>query len=52
MRGGGGLYELAIALPVDDAAAHLGDVVDLADEVAVEGIEAQVVRPVFFIGMA
>jgi nucleoside-diphosphate-sugar epimerase len=43
---------LATALPVDDAAAHLGDVVDLADEVAVEGIEAQVLRPVLFIGMA
>jgi hypothetical protein len=48
----GGLYELAIALPVDDATAHLGEVVDLADEVAVEGIEAPVLRPVFFIGMA
>ena len=43
---------LASAMPVDDAAAHLGDVVDLADEVAVEGIEAQVLRPVLFIGMA
>ena len=49
---GGLLQEFAVALPVDDAAAHLGEVVDLADEVAVEVIEAPVLRPVFFIGMA
>ena len=49
---GGLLQEFAVALPVDDAAAHLGEVVDLADEVAVEVIEAPVLWPVFLVSMA
>ena len=49
---GGLLHELAIALPVDDAAAHFAEVVDFANEVAVEVIKAPVLRPVFLIGMA
>jgi hypothetical protein len=45
------LKKLAVALPVDNAAAHLGEVVHLADEVAIEVIEAAVLRPVFPVGM-
>jgi len=47
---GGLLHELAIALPVDDAAAHFAEVVDFANEDAVEVIKASVLRPVFLIG--
>ena len=46
------LEELAVALPVDQAAALLGEVIDLADEVAVEVVEAAVLRPVLPVGMA
>ena len=41
------LEELAVALPVDEAAALPGEIVDLADDVAVEIVEAAVLRPVF-----
>ena len=43
--------ELAVALPVDQAAALVGEVVDLADGVAVEVIEAAVLRPEFLVGV-
>ena len=46
------LEERAVALPVDHAAALVGEVVDLADEVAVEVVEAAVLRPVLLVGMA
>ena len=46
------LEELAVALPVDQAAALLGEVIDLADEVAVEVVEAAILRPVLPVGMA
>ena len=44
--------ELAIALPVDDAAAFPGEVVHLPHDVAVEVIEAAVLRPIFLVGVA
>ena len=46
------LEELAVSLPIDDAAPFLGEVVYFADEVAVEMVEAPVLRPVFLVGMA
>ena len=46
------LEEDAIALPVDQAAALAGEIVDLADDIAVEIVEAPVLRPVFPVGMA
>src|SRR5208283_5689191 len=46
------LGELAVALPVDEAASLLGEIIDLADEVAVEVVEPAILRPVLPIGMA
>ena len=46
------LEELAVSLPIGDAAPFLGEVVHFADEVAVEMVEAPVLRPVFLVGMA
>ena len=46
------LKELAVPLPIDDAAPLLGEIVNLADEVAIEMVEAAVLRPEFPIGMA
>ena len=46
------LEELAVALPVDQAAAFLGEVVHFADEVAVEVVEPAVLRPVLLVGVA
>jgi hypothetical protein len=46
------LEEFAVALPVDQPAALFGEVIDLAHEVAVEVVEAAVLRPVLPIGMA
>ena len=42
----------AVTLPIDQPAALLGEIVDLADEIAVEMIEATVLWPEFPIGMA
>ena len=44
--------EDAVALPVDHAAALAGEVIHLADHIAVEIVEASVLRPVFSVGMA
>ena len=46
------LEELAVPLPIDQSAPLLGEIVHLADEIAVEMIEASVLRPVFLVGMA
>ena len=46
------LQELAVALPVDQPAALAGEVVHLADDVAVEVVEAAVLRPVLLVGVA
>jgi hypothetical protein len=46
------LEELAVPLPIDDAAPLLGEIVNLADEVAIKMVEAAVLRPEFPVGMA
>ena len=46
------LEERAVPLPVDQAAPLAGEIVHLADDVAVEIVEATVLRPVFPVGMA
>ena len=46
------LEEFPVALPVHDAAAHLGEIVHLADEVSVKVIEAAILRPELLVGMA
>ena len=46
------LEERAVPLPVDQSAALAGEIVHLADDVAVEIVETPVLRPVFPVGMA
>ena len=45
------LQKLSVSLPVDDASPFLGEVIDLADEVAVKVLKAAVLRPVFLVGV-
>ncbi|MGA8821517.1 MAG: hypothetical protein WB613_01685 [Pseudolabrys sp.] len=45
------LEELAVPLPIDQSAPILGEIIDLADEIAVEMIEATVLWPEFLVGM-